>query len=58
MAVKNFDIRKNWVESEVAIMKIALFAIFGSIWIHILAPAGPKMGFLKQNFNFQSLRKT
>ena len=25
---------------------------------HILAPTGPNMGFLKQNFNFQSLRKT
>ena len=58
MAVKNFNFRKNWVGSEVASMKIAFFAIFGPIWTHILAPTGPNMGFLKQNFNFQSLRKT
>ena len=58
MAIKNFDIRKNWVGSEVASMKIAFFAIFAPIWTHILAPTGPNKGFLKQNFNFQSLRKT
>ena len=59
MAVKNFDFRKNWVGGEVASMKIAFFfAIFSPIWTHILAPTGPNMGFLKQNFNFQSLRKT
>ena len=58
MAVKNFDFRKNWVGSEVTSMKIAFFAIFDSNWTHILAPSGPNMGFLKQNFHFQSLRKT
>ena len=58
MAVKNFDIRKNWVGSEMASMKIAFFAMFDPIWTHILAPTGPDMGFLKNNFNFQSLRKT
>ena len=59
MAVKNFDIRKNWVGCEVmASMKIPFFAIFDPIWIYILASTGPNMGFLKQNFNFQSLRKT
>ena len=58
MAVKNLVFRKNWVGSEVANMKIAIFAIFDPTWSHILAPTGPNMGFLKQNFNFQSLRKT
>ena len=58
MAIKNFNIRKNWVGSEVASMKIAFFAIFVLIWTPILAPTDPNMGFLKQNFNFQSLRKT
>ena len=59
MAVKNFDFSKNWVESEVASMNIAFFAIFGPIhWTHILAPTGSNMGFLKHNFDFQSLRKT
>ena len=58
MAVKNFDFRKNWVRGEVASMKIAFFATFGPVWTHILVPTDPNMGFLKQNFNFQSLRKT
>ena len=57
MAVKNFDFGKNWVGSEVASMKIAIFAIFGPIWTHIMAPTSPNLGFLKQNFNFQSLKK-
>ena len=57
MAVKNFVFRKNWVGSEVASMKIAFFPIFNPTWTQILAPTGPNMGFLKQNFNFQSLRK-
>ena len=35
-------------------MKIAFFAIFSPIWSHILASPGPNMGFLKQDFNFQS----
>ena len=58
MAVKNFVSRKNWVRSEVASIKIAFSAIFDPTWNHILAPTCPNMGFLKQNFNFQSLRKT
>ena len=58
MAVKNFDFSKNWVVSKVASMNKTFFAIFGPIWTHILAPTGPNMGFLKQNFSFQSLRKT
>ena len=58
MAVKNFDFRKNWVGSEVASMKKTFFAIFGPMETHILAPTGLNMRFLKQNFSFQSLRKT
>ena len=57
MAIKNFIFRKNWIESEVAIMKITFVAILDQTWTHILAPTSPNMGFLKQNFNFQSLRK-
>ena len=30
MAVRKFDIRKNWVGSEVASMKIAFSVIFGT----------------------------
>ena len=58
MALKNFVFGENWIGSEVAGMKIVLFAIFDPTWIHILASKGPNMEFLKQNFNFQSLRKT
>ena len=58
MALKNFFFREKWVGSEVAGMKITLLAIFEPTWTHILAPKGPNMEFLKQNFNFQSLRKT
>ena len=47
MSVKNFDFRKNWVKSEVASKKIALFAIFGPIWTHVLSPTGPNIGFLR-----------
>ena len=39
-------------------MKTAFFAIFDPILTHILDPTGPNIGFLKQNFNFESLRKT
>ena len=56
MAVKNFVFRKNWVGSEVASMKIAFFPIFDPTWTYILAPTDPNIEFLKQNFNFQSLR--
>ena len=58
MALKNFFCRENWVGSEVAVMKIAFFAIFDPTWAHILAPTGQNMEFLKENFNFQRLRKT
>ena len=58
MAVKNFDIRKNWAGSGEASIKIAFFAIFWPIWTHVLVPTDSNMGFFKQNFNFQSLRKT
>ena len=58
MAFKNFFFRENWVESEVAGMKIAFFAVFDPTWPHILAPKGPNMEFLKKNFSFQCLRKT
>ena len=58
MAVKNFFFGENWVRNEVAGMKIASFVIFDATWTHILAPKDPNMKFLKQNFNFQSLRKT
>ena len=58
MALKNFIFRENCVGSEVAGMKIAIFAIFDPIWTHIFALKDLKMEFLKENFNFQSLRKT
>ena len=58
MAVENSVFRKNCVGSEVASKKIAFLLIFDPIWAYILAPTGPNMGFLKQNFDFQSLRKT
>ena len=57
MAVKNFVFRKNCIGSEVASAKITFFVIFNQIWASILAPTGPNMGILEQNFNFQSLRK-
>ena len=38
MAVKDFVFMKNWIESVVASMKIAFFAIFDPTWAHILAP--------------------
>ena len=58
MAVKTFVFQENWIHSEVAGMKIAFFTIFDPTWIHILGPKGLSMEFLKQNFNFQSMRKT
>ena len=50
MVLKNFVFGENWVESEVAGMKIAFFAISDPTWTHILAPKGPNMEFLQQNF--------
>ena len=58
MALKNFSFRENWVGIEVAGMKIAFFAIFDPTWAHIWLQKGQNMEFLKQKFNFQSLRKT
>ena len=45
MAVKKIVFRENLVGSEVAVVKI-------------LVPNGPNMELLKQNFSFQSFRKT
>ena len=56
--LRTLFLEKNCIGSEVASMKIAFFAILAPTWTHILAPTGSNMGFLKQNFNFQSLRKT
>ena len=42
MALKNFFFRENWVQSEVAGMKITVFVIFDPTWTHILAPKKPK----------------
>ena len=59
MAVKNFVFRKNWVGSEVASMKIAFFPSFDPTNLDPhFGTNRPNMGFLKQNFNFQPLRKT
>ena len=58
MALENFFLKENWVGSEVAGMKIAFFATLDPTWTHTLAPKGPNMEFLEQNFNFQSLRIT
>ena len=58
MALKNF-FQENWVWSEEAGIKIVFFfAIFDLTRTHILAPKVPNMEFFKQNFNFESLRKT
>ena len=42
MALKNFSFRKDWIESEVAGMKITVFAIFDPTRAHILASKRPK----------------
>ena len=60
MVIKNFDFKKNWLESEVAI--IYEHSLFCHFWLNSLdpnfAPTGPNLGFLEHNFDFQSLRKT
>ena len=56
--MKNFVFKENLVGNEVAGIKIAFLAIFDQSWSKILAPKGSNMEFLKQNFNFQSIRKT
>ena len=58
MTVKNYVFRENWVGRDMAGMKIVIFAIFDPTWAQLLAPIGPSMEFLKQNFIFKSLRKT
>ena len=58
MDLKNFFLRENGVGSEVAGMKITVFVIFDSTRTHILAPKGPIIEYLKQNFDFQYLIKT
>ena len=58
MAVKNFVFTEGWVGSQVAGMKMAFFAIFDQAWTHILATKGPNREFIKQKFNFKSLRDT
>ena len=59
MVVQKFVFRKNWVGRKVvAGMKTIFFAIFDPIWTHILAPKDPNKEFFKQNFSFQSIRKT
>ena len=58
MTVKNYVFKENWVGRDMAGMKIVIFAIFDPTWAQLLAPKGPSMEFLKQNFIFKSLRKT
>ena len=59
MVVQKFAFRENSISSKVvAGMKTTFFAIFDQIWTHILAPKDPNKGFFKQNFSFQSIRKT
>ena len=57
MPVKNFLFRENWVDTQVAGMKTTFFTIFDPTWTHILFPNGQNKEFLKQHFNFQSIRK-
>ena len=52
MALKNFSLRKNWVGSEVAAIKITFFAIFDTTWAHNLAPKRPKFGIPEAEFEF------
>ena len=48
MALKKFSFGENWVGIEVAGMKIAFLPFL----------KGQNIKFLKENFSFQSLRKT
>ena len=57
MALNNFSFGENWVGIEVAGMKIFLPFLTQrrpAFWL----PNGQNVEFLKQNFNFQSLKKT
>ena len=59
MLIQKFAFRENSIGSKVAAgMKTTFFAIFDPIWTHILAPKDPNKEFFKQNFSFQSIRKT
>ena len=58
MALKNFSFGENWVGIKVAGMKIPFFAISDQHEPTFRPPKGQNMEFLKENFNFQSLRKT
>ena len=59
MVVQKFVSKENWVGSRVVPgMKTIFFAIFDPIWTHILAPKDSNKEFFKQNFSFQSIRKT
>ena len=58
MALKNFSFRENWVGTEVAGMKIAFLLFLTQHGSTFRLPKGQNMEFLKENFNFQSLRKT
>ena len=59
MVVQKFVFRENWVGSKVVTgMKTIFFVVFDPIWTHILALKDPNKEFFKQNFSFQSIRKT
>ena len=47
MVVKNIVFRQDWVGRKVAGLKKTFFAIFDTIWPHILALKGPIKEFLK-----------
>ena len=58
MALTNFCFRENWVGIEAADMKIAFLPFLTQHGPAFWPPKSQNMEFLKQNFNFQSLRKT
>ena len=58
MALKNFSFRENWVGSEVVGMKIAFLPFLTQQGPTFWPQTGQNMELFKQNFNFQSLRKT
>ena len=58
MALKNFSFRENWVGSEVPVMKITFLPFLTKHWPTFWAQTGQNMELFKQDFNFQSLRKT
>ena len=58
MALKNFFFKENWVGSKVTGMNIAFLPFLTHPGPTFWSQEGPNMEFLKQNFNFQSLKKT